>query len=56
MLDHEVGVDEIEARVVERQRLVEVGREKLVEVRVRTPCLFVRIDPDEPSDAVAIVA
>ena len=45
MLDDEVRVDEIEAVVVEGQQLVEVGREKLIEVRVRAPGLLVASTP-----------
>ena len=56
MLDDEVRVDEIEAVVVEGQRVVEIGGKELVQVRVRAACLLVGVDAHQPLDAVAVVA
>ena len=52
MLDDEVRVDEVEARLLERE-LFGVCNDELVEERVLTACGLVRIRTDEPVDAIA---
>ena len=52
MLDDEVGVDEVEARLLERE-LLGACDDELVEERVLTARGLVRIRTDEPGDAIA---
>jgi hypothetical protein len=56
VLDHEVRVHEVEAPVPERQRLVEIGVQVLVDVQVRASRVVVDVHAHETNDAVAVVA
>jgi hypothetical protein len=56
MLDDEVGVDDVERLVGERQRAAQVGDDEFVHELVRPPARLVEVDPHEPLDPVAVGA
>jgi hypothetical protein len=53
MLDHEVGIDEIEGSVLKRERLAEVGDHEAVERAVLATSISVKVDADQLGDASA---